>query len=163
VWAYVGGAPAVLAHRAANTLDAMVGHRSPRYEHFGWASARLDDVANWVPARVAAALVMIAVPRRASCILSVVRRDAPQHPSPNGGVIEAAFASALGISLGGTNRYGPSDSDVEERGLLGDGPSASTADIAAAVSLARRIEWLCVAIVPAVLGVHRAMSKRITP
>ncbi|MCU1398278.1 MAG: cobD [Acidimicrobiales bacterium] len=133
-WAWVGGAPGVCAHRAINTLDAMVGHHSERYERFGWASARLDDAVNWVPARMGAALVMAVRPARAAAVLRTVRRDAGQHPSPNGGVIESAYAAALGIRLGGANRYGDT---VEHRGVLGDGRLPEPADIAAAVSLLR--------------------------
>ncbi len=135
-WALVGGAPLVLAHRAVNTLDAMVGHHSPRYERFGWASARLDDVANFMPARLAAMLVVALNPRSARAVATVVRRDAHQHPSPNGGVIESAFAAALGIRLGGDNRYG---GVVESRGVLGDGRPAGPADIGRAVQLLDRI------------------------
>lgn len=144
-WASIGGAPAVLAHRAINTLDAMVGHHSPRYENFGWASARLDDVVNWIPSRVAAIAVAVVKPAQAKAIWGVVRRDARQHPSPNGGVIEAAFAGALGIRLGGTNRYGD---QVEERGVLGDGRVAEVADIDRAVTLSRNIGLLCALILP---------------
>lgn len=135
VWAAVGGAPAVLAHRAINTLDAMVGHRSTRYVRFGWASARLDDVVNYVPARLGAVAVALVRPRRAAAIVHTIRRDSPRHPSPNGGVIEAAFAAALDIRLGGTNRYA---SGVEDRGTLGDGPPPRPDHIRAAVTLRRR-------------------------
>jgi adenosylcobinamide-phosphate synthase len=131
-WAVVGGAPGVLAHRAVNTLDAMVGHRSPRYERFGWASARLDDVAAWLPARLTAALVAVARPRRAGAVWRAVRDQAPEHPSPNAGVAEAAFAAALGVRLGGRNRY---DRRVEERALLGRGGPPQPADVARAVDL----------------------------
>jgi adenosylcobinamide-phosphate synthase len=131
-WGFVAGAPGVLGHRAVNTLDAMVGHRSARYRRFGWASARLDDVAAWLPARLTALTVALVRPRRAAAVARAVRRQAPAHPSPNGGVAEAAFAAALGISVGGTNRYGDR---VEDRGVLGDGPPATPADIARAVDL----------------------------
>ena len=106
LWAAVGGAPRALGYRAVNTLDAMVGHRSPRYARFGWASARADDVADWVPARVTAALVVAVRPGSAARVGRAVRDDAPAHPSPNAGVAEAAFAAALGLRLGGANRYG---------------------------------------------------------
>jgi adenosylcobinamide-phosphate synthase len=135
-WAAVAGAPAVLAHRAINTLDAMVGHRSPRYEQFGWASARLDDVVNYVPARVSALAVAALAPARAAAIWRAVRDDAPAHPSPNGGVIEAAVAAALGVRLGGTNRYGER---IEERGVLGDGLPPTVADGFRAIRLTTRV------------------------
>lgn len=133
-WASIGGAPLVLAHRALNTLDAMVGHHNDRYEHFGWASARLDDVANYVPARLTAVAVAAVRPPSARTVWSVVRRDAGQHPSPNGGVVEAAFAAALGVRLGGTNRYGDR---VEHRGTLGDGAPPTAASINEAARLRR--------------------------
>ena len=147
VWATIGGAPAVLAHRAINTLDAMVGHRNDRYTRFGWASARLDDIVNFVPARLTTLAVAIARPRRATAIVRIVRRDAPQHPSPNGGVVEAAFAGALDVVLGGVNRYGDV---VEDRGTLGDGRPARPADIAAAVALRRRATLIVAALLVAV-------------
>jgi adenosylcobinamide-phosphate synthase len=133
-WASVGGAPAVLAHRAVNTLDAMVGHRDPRYQRFGWASARLDDVANWVPARLTAAAVALVRRGRAGDVLRTIRRDARRHPSPNGGVIEAAFAAGLGVQLGGVNRYG---AVIEDRGTLGDGRPPTPGDVREAVRLRR--------------------------
>ena len=119
-----------------NTLDAMVGHRSPRYERFGWASARADDVANWIPARVTAALVAAVRPERARAVWRAVRQDAPAHPSPNSGVAEAAWAAALGVRLGGTNRYG---TRVETRPALGAGPAPGATDIARAAVLARDV------------------------
>ena len=151
MWGVVGGAPAVLAHRATNTLDAMIGHHSERYEHFGWASARLDDVLNFVPARVAAAAVALCRPRSSQLVIDTIRRDASQHPSPNGGVIEAAYAAALGVKLGGVNRYGD---DVEDRGTLGDGRPPMATDIRAAVSLRRHTTTL-LAGVAALIGFLR--------
>jgi adenosylcobinamide-phosphate synthase len=134
LWAAVGGAPTVLAHRAINTLDAMVGHRNARYANFGWAAARADDAVNWPAARLTALAVIAVRPRRAAAVATVVRRDAPCHPSPNGGVIESAFAAALGIRLGGENSYG---GVVEDRGRLGDGPPPTPADGIRALRLAR--------------------------
>jgi adenosylcobinamide-phosphate synthase len=131
-WAAVAGAPGVLAHRAVNTMDAMVGHRSERYTNYGWASARLDDAMAWVPARVTAALVAAVRPHAAAAVWRTVRRDAPAHPSPNSGVAEAAFAAALGVRLGGRVRYGDR---VEDRAHLGDGRPVTPADIPAAVRL----------------------------
>jgi adenosylcobinamide-phosphate synthase len=111
----------------------MVGHRSARYARFGWAAARLDDAAAWVPARLTAAAVMAVRPRSAGAVWRSVRGDAPAHPSPNAGVAEAAFAAALGVRLGGVNRYGER---VEARPGLGHGRPAQAADIAASVRLA---------------------------
>ncbi len=136
LWGAVAGAPGALAYRAVNTLDAMVGHRSPRYERFGWASARLDDVAGWVPARVCGGLVALARPASAPEVWRAVRRDAGGHPSPNAGVAEAAFAAALGLRLGGINRYGER---VELRPPLGTGRPAEGEDIGRAVDLSRDV------------------------
>jgi adenosylcobinamide-phosphate synthase len=139
LWGAVAGLPGLLGYRAVNTLDAMVGHRSPRYERFGWASARLDDVANWLPARVSAGLAALGArwvngsPRAA---LDAVRRDAAAHPSPNAGVVEAAFAGALGVRLGGSNTYA---GEVSDRGTLGDGRAPEGGDIARATRLATMV------------------------
>ncbi|MEX2626844.1 MAG: adenosylcobinamide-phosphate synthase CbiB [Ilumatobacteraceae bacterium] len=160
-WGVVGGAPAVLGHRALNTLDAMVGHRSLRYERFGWASARLDDVANWVPARLTSVGAAIAHPSRARAVVRTVRRDAWRHPSPNGGVVEAAMAAVLGVRLGGTNRYG---NRTEDRGTLGDGPQPTPADVQRAVAAARRATIATVGLVlvgeQLVRGCARATGRR---
>ncbi|MCW2678346.1 MAG: cobD, partial [Modestobacter sp.] len=114
-WGAVAGLPGLLGYRAANTLDAMVGYRSARYERFGWASARLDDVLNWAPARLTAALTVLTAPVAGGSAAGAWRswrRDGAAHPSPNAGRCEAALAGALGIRLGGRNVYG---SRVEER------------------------------------------------
>jgi adenosylcobinamide-phosphate synthase len=132
LWAAAAGAPGVLAHRAANTMDAMVGHHSERYERYGWAAARIDDAMAWVPARATAALVAAVRPASARDVWRIVRRDAPAHPSPNAGVAESAFAAALGVGLGGTVRYGDR---VEHRPLLGEGRAVEAADIGRAVRL----------------------------
>ncbi|MGB0112630.1 MAG: adenosylcobinamide-phosphate synthase CbiB [Ilumatobacteraceae bacterium] len=147
-WAALGGASGALLHRAVNTLDAMVGHRTARYDRFGWASARADDAANWIPARLTVLAVAAVRPRRARAVWRVVRRDHRNHPSPNGGVVEAAFAGALGVRLSGVNDYGGS---TERRGPLGDGCVPARADIRAAVRLSRDVAWLT-ALVPAVVG-----------
>jgi adenosylcobinamide-phosphate synthase len=117
-WAAVAGAPGVLAYRAVNTLDAMVGHRNPKYGRFGWAAARADDAANWIPSRLTAVATALVRPRRALDVMVAVGRDAPAHPSPNAGVAEAAFAAALDVRLGGVNDYA---GRVELRPHLGTG------------------------------------------
>lgn len=143
MWAAVAGAPGVFAYRACNTLDAMVGHRSSRYARFGWASARLDDVAAWLPARVTAVLVVVVRPRCASAVLRAVRSDAPSHPSPNSGVAEAAFAAALGVSLGGESSY---EDRIEVRPILGTGPAPRVVDIYRAKRLSRDVSLALAAI-----------------
>jgi len=135
-WAATAGAPGVLGYRAVNTLDAMVGHRSERYARFGWASARLDDVAAFLPARLTAALVTAVRPGSTRAVWRAVWDQAPAHPSPNAGVAEAAFAGALGLRLGGDNRYG----DVtDRRPVLGDGRAPCPDDIGRAVLLSRDV------------------------
>lgn len=151
LWAAVAGPGAAAAYRAVNTLDAMVGHRNLRYQRFGWASARLDDFANYVPARLAAAVVAVLTPHRACAVRRAVVTQAPSHPSPNAGVIEAAFAAALGVRLGGTNCYG---GVTERRPDLGDGFDPVPADIDRARLLARRLHWTVAAVLatPAALN-----------
>jgi len=144
LWGAVAGAPGALGYRAVNTLDAMVGHRSARYLRYGWASARLDDVAGWLPARFTAMFVAMARPAAAADVWHAVRRDAAAHPSPNSGVAEAAFAAALGLRLGGVSYYADSDR-VELRPSLGDGRPPGTADIARAIDLSRDVTFVLAA------------------
>lgn len=135
LWAAALGAPGVVAYRAINTLDAMVGYRNARYDRFGWASARLDDVANLVPARVTALLTVAAAPLVGGSVggaYRVWRRDGAHHPSPNAGHCESAAAGALGVTLGGSNVY---DGLSEDRGTLGDGPAPGVGDLRRAVLL----------------------------
>lgn len=136
VWGALAGTPGLLVHRATNTLDAMVGHRDLRYRRFGWASARLDDLLNLPGARLAGALAAITSPGRTKVVLRAWRRDAGAHPSPNAGVVEASFAGALGVGLGGTNRYG---ARTEHRPVMGEGRSPEPSDIPRATALARRV------------------------
>ena len=142
-WAVVAGAPGAAAYRAVNTMDAMVGHRNDRHRKFGWAAARLDDIANYLPARIFATLVIAVAPDRARAIRTAVRRGAPVHPSPNAGVAEAAVAGALGRELGGPLRYGAT---VENRPRLGTGPRPTPADIPHAIAIAAKVEAIVVAL-----------------
>lgn len=154
LWATVGGVPAVLGYRAVNTLDSMVGHRSPRYVRFGWAAARLDDAANYLAARLTAALVVLCAPvvgGSPSGAVRAWRRDAARHPSPNAGVVEAAFAGALGVRLGGPTQY---QYELQIRPTLGEGMPPSVADLRRAVRLSRTVQagatLLCLAVSAAV-------------
>nr|WP_202893504.1 cobalamin biosynthesis protein [Kribbella italica] len=137
VWGGLFGVPGLVGYRAANTLDAMVGYKSGRYLRFGWASARFDDLVNLVPARVCAVLTGLASgrPREA---WRIWRRDAGGHPSPNAGPVEASFAGALDLRLGGTNTYGE---EIEDRGTLGDGLRPGVADVRRTAVLARRVSY----------------------
>lgn len=136
LWGAVAGVPGLVAHRAANTLDAMIGHRSARYERFGWAAALLDDLLGLPAARLSGALVAALGPNHPGA-LRAWRRDARHHPSPNAGVVEAAFAGALGLQLGGVNIYYGNRREV--RALMGHGRAPTSADIPRATRLARRV------------------------
>ncbi|GAB3920621.1 cobalamin biosynthesis protein CobD [Microlunatus endophyticus] len=138
-WGAVLGIPGLLGYRAINTLDAMIGHRSDRYRRFGWAAARIDDVVNWLPARIGGGLAAVTAPLvggRPKDALIAVRTQAGRHPSPNAGVVEAAFAGALGVRLGGINSY----QGVEEnRGTLGFGDQPTIADVSRSARLSRLV------------------------
>jgi adenosylcobinamide-phosphate synthase len=165
LWGAVAGLPGLAAYRAVNTLDAMVGHRSPRYLRFGWASARLDDAANWVPARVTAALAVACAAGKEggrSAALRTVLHDGGKHPSPNAGRCEAAFAGALGIRLGGTNVY---DGVAEARPELGlEGRAPEPDDIRRAILLSRAVTVGATALAMLIAGVtpygRRSRSAR---
>ncbi|MDT0569390.1 cobalamin biosynthesis protein [Streptomyces sp. DSM 3412] len=143
VWGAVAGVPGLVGFRAVNTLDAMVGHRSERYRRFGWASARLDDVVGWPGARLTAVLAA-ACGGDARGAVRAWRADAGRHPSPNAGPVEASFAGALGVRLGGTLSYG---GRVEHRPVLnGEGRAVVVGDIERTVRLSRRVGWLALGI-----------------
>ncbi|MGA4842764.1 cobalamin biosynthesis protein [Streptomyces sp. G45] len=149
VWGAAAGVPGLVGFRAVNTLDAMVGHKSARYRRYGWASARLDDVAGWPGARLTAVLAAAAGgdPRGA---VRAWRADARRHPSPNAGVVEASFAGALGVRLGGTLSYG---GRVEHRPVLNaGGRDVVVADIERAVRLSQRVSWLALGAAVAARG-----------
>ena len=108
-WFALFGLPGLAAYKAINTADSMIGHRTPRHEAFGWASARLDDLVNLPASRLTAALfVLAAFLQRASArgAVQAVMRDARRHRSPNAGWPEAAMAGALGLKLAGPRSYG---------------------------------------------------------
>lgn len=156
VWGALCGVPGLLGYRAVNTLDAMVGHHNARYEHYGRASAKLDDLANLPGSRLSGILTMAVAPGRAREAARTWRRDAGSHPSPNGGVVESTFAGVLGIRLGGTNTY--YGDRIEHRAVMGDGRAARPDDIARATSLAQRIG---LGAVLAAAGVSLCLSRPI--
>lgn len=127
-WLLVGGLPGIVLYKVANTADSMVGHRTERYLEFGWASARFDDLLNWIPARLTALLVAGAAffVRRADpeAAWSTALRDARKHASPNAGWPEAAFAGALGFELGGPRAYA---GEIHDLPRFGDGKASLTA------------------------------------
>ncbi|WDF37119.1 cobalamin biosynthesis protein [Streptomyces sp. T12] len=157
VWGAVGGVPGLVGFRAVNTLDAMVGHKSARYRRYGWASARLDDVAGWPGARLTAVLAAVAGgdPRGA---VGAWRADAAKHPSPNAGPVEASFAGALGVRLGGTLSYG---GRVEHRPVLNGaaGRAVATHDIERAVRLSQRVSWLALGVSVAVRRIVKGRTS----
>ncbi|MDG4764354.1 cobalamin biosynthesis protein [Solwaraspora sp. WMMD406] len=164
-WGAVAGLPGLVGYRAANTLDAMVGHRSPRYEQFGTASARLDDALNLVPSRLtglAAVTWAPAVKGDRSRAWHVWRRDRADHPSPNAGQCEAAFAGALGVRLGGRNVYA---GRTDVRPFLGDGPRPSPRHIKRAARLSGLVGHTA-AVLPLVLPFAglavRALARTVT-
>ncbi|MBD3005899.1 cobalamin biosynthesis protein [Streptomyces sp. 5-10] len=157
VWGAVGGVPGLIGFRAVNTLDAMVGHKSPRYRRFGWAAARLDDVAGWPGARLTAALATLAGPDPRGA-WRAWRRDGRRHPSPNAGPVEASFAGALGVRLGGTLAYG---GRVEHRPVLNSGGRpVESADIERAIRLSRCVGVLSLGVSVAARPVLRALTGR---
>ena len=131
VWAGLAGAPGVVLHRVANTLDAMVGYTNERYTNFGWASARLDDILGFIPARVTTAIHLLFAPKKKE-VWQRVYAAAKNHPSPNAGWVEASAAEALGVTLGGRTVY---PYGVEERPRLGHGPQPGIATVKKAVRL----------------------------
>jgi adenosylcobinamide-phosphate synthase len=159
IWGGLAGIPGLLAYRAANTLDAMVGHRSPRYANFGWSAARLDDLANLIPSRLAAVLTSATAPVVGGSSRSAWqtwRRDASAHPSPNAGQVEAAFAGALEIRLGGRTVY---PHGTEERPVLGHGRSPDAGHVTRAVELSR-VVGAASAAVSAVIALAIGLRRR---
>lgn len=156
VWAAVAGVPGVLVYRGANTLDAMIGNRSPRYARFGWTAARLDDALNYLPARLTGLLTALCAPvvgGSPAAALHAWRRDAHRHPSPNAGVAEAAFAGALGVRLGGPTQYAH---ELEIRPTLGDGRAPVPADLRRAVRLSRSVQAAAAVLAVAVSAAGRS-------
>ncbi|PZW71015.1 adenosylcobinamide-phosphate synthase [Pseudomonas sp. URMO17WK12:I1] len=129
-WFLVAGAPGVVLYRLSNTLDAMWGYRNERFERFGWAAAKIDDLLNYVPARLVA--LTYAVLGRSALAMRCWQRQAPQWDSPNAGPVMAAGAGALGISLGGAAVY---HGELHQRPELGEGPPPRARDIERAMNL----------------------------
>ncbi len=160
LWGAALGLTGLAGYRAVNTLDAMVGHRSPRYRDFGWAAARLDDVASAAPARLTGVLAAALAPvvgGRPGSALRAMRAYGARHPSPNAGRCEAAFAGALGVRLGGTNIYG---GVTEDRPQLGDGRLPRAADIHRAVRLSRAITCAAAVVAAALAAAGERPGRR---
>jgi len=150
-WGLVAGLPGIAAYKAINTLDSMIGHRTPRHAAFGRAAARIDDVANWVPARLTG-LVFALVSVRPGAALRAMARDARRHRSPNAGWPEAAMAGALGIRLSGPRVY--ADRVADEPWLNAGAADPGPGDLTRALGLYRRAMLACGALIAglAVLG-----------
>lgn len=143
-WFLLGGLPGIMAYKLVNTADSMIGYRSKKYLEFGWAAARLDDVANFIPARISAGLIALATGSQRA--LAVIKTDASQHRSPNAGWPEAAMAGALNVALSGPRVY---DGQLtEDRFVNGAGQQdLGPADIDRAVKVLWRAWWLMLALV----------------
>jgi len=176
----IGGLPLAMTYKAINTLDSMVGYKNERYRNFGWASARLDDVANFIPARITGILIVIAtfIMNLISCSsrsissnssngsnslnslnslnglnsLRIMLRDGRNHPSPNSGVPEAAIAGSLGVRLGGPSKYGGVTVDKPFIGMEGAKDYLSASE--EAINIVRVVSMLALWIAMAVLYVR---------
>lgn len=141
-WFVVCGLPGLFVYKAVNTADSLIGHREPRWRAFGWASARMDDLLNLIPARIAGPLFVLA--GRGGW--RIMLRDASRHPSPNAGWPEAAMAGALGVRLGGAAWY---DGEIANHPVLGEGRRAEPADLSRGLRiylLACAMLWLMLAL-----------------
>jgi len=142
-YAVLGGAPLAMAYKAVNTLDSMVGYKNKKYLQFGWFPAKLDDLVNYIPARLNLFLIPVAsllVRQRSLMALRIIFRDGKKSPSPNAGIPEAGFAGALGIQLGGVNFY---QGVKEYRPVLGEKlKRKSSKDILQAIRLSYAVSTL---------------------
>jgi adenosylcobinamide-phosphate synthase len=159
-WMVVGGLPGAAIYKAINTADSMIGHHSERYEQFGWASARLDDLVNFPASRLSALFLIAAAyltpGASASEAFGTILRDAPRHRSPNAGYPEAAVAGALGLALVGPRSYGGKPADGT---WIGDGRYDATADdIRAALTLYRRADMILIGVVALVALLTAALT-----
>ena len=134
-WGVLLGLPGIAAYKAVNTMDSMIGHRTPELADFGRAAARLDDLVNLLPARATGALFALVSPAPRA-VFAAMRRDAPRHRSPNAGWPEAAMAAALGVRLSGPRAY--AEGQADEPWLNAGAPDPGAADIDRALSLCRR-------------------------
>jgi adenosylcobinamide-phosphate synthase len=163
LWGAIAGPAGVVAYRAANTLDAMVGHRSERYLEFGWAAAKLDDAMSWPAARMTALLACLGAPLVGGSprtAVAIARRDGGAHPSPNSGRAEAAFAGALGVTLGGQLAYNGS---VEDRPQLGDGRTPGIEDVHRAARLSLAVGVAAALCATAIAGFRSALTPQMEP
>jgi len=144
-WFLIAGLPGILIYKLVNTADSMIGYRTPRHEAFGWAAARLDDVLNWVPARLTAGMIALAF--WSTRAVDVICGDARLHRSPNAGWPEAAMAGVLDVALAGPRSYHGATRDFPWVNASGN-RDIGTAEIEAAIAVLWRVWWLFGAIVP---------------
>ena len=160
-WYLLLGLPGLLAYKAINTMDSMVGHRSPRHHAFGRAAARLDDAVNWVPARIAGGLIAVAaifLPGAApDRVWRTMLRDAPKHSSPNAGWPEAAMAGALGLALLGPRHY--EGEAAGDEAWLGDGRREATADDLRRTVWVFALACVLVAVLAAAIAAGTALGR----
>jgi adenosylcobinamide-phosphate synthase len=160
LWLAIAGLPGAALYKAINTADSMIGHRTPRYELFGWAAAKLDDLVNLPASRLSALLLVVAAKLKmdasAPAAWRAVWRDAPHHRSPNAGYPEAAMAGALGLSLAGPRIYGGVQVDDA---MMGDGrPDATANDIRRALALFWRADFVLFALLCILSAISIALS-----
>ena len=140
LWYALLGLPGIAMYKAINTADSMIGHKNAKYQWFGWAAARLDDVVNLPASRLTGYLFAAAEPSRFRQIVAVMKRDAPKHGSPNAGWPEAAMAAALGVRFGGPRSY---HGEIVELPYMGEGRDAITRDdIRRGLQVLSRAMWL---------------------
>nr|WP_040340272.1 adenosylcobinamide-phosphate synthase CbiB [Fictibacillus macauensis] len=156
-FAFIGGAPLALLYRAVNTCDSMVGYKNEQYHAFGWASARLDDVLNYIPARLTGLLMLIVPITPTYVSFTWLRRQAKNHPSPNSGWCEAGVAGRLGIQLGGTNYY---KGRVSHRPLIGEANVVlAVAHIEKTTMMMQRTVWAFWGVLIALGGLYAIFTK----
>lgn len=140
LWYALLGLPGIAMYKAINTADSMIGHKSEKYQWFGWAAARLDDLVNLPASRLTGFLFAAAEPSRFRQIVEVMQRDAPKHGSPNAGWPEAAMAAALGVRFGGPRSY---DGEMVDLPYMGDGRDSITRDdIRRGLNVLSRAMWM---------------------
>jgi len=143
-WALLFGLPGILVYKAVNTADSMIGHKSEKYRDFGWGAARLDDLLNWIPARISGVLILVGAAfsrgLSAAAGFRAIVHDARHHRSPNAGYPEAAMAGVLGVRLAGPRRYGD---EVVEDAWMGEGREDATPDD---IGQALRVYWMALGV-----------------
>jgi len=134
-WGLIFGLPGILAYKAINTMDSMIGYKTPKHLDFGWAAARIDDLANWVPARLTG-LIIAMISGTPNAALQTIRRDAGKHRSPNAGWPESAMAAALGVRLSGPRSY--HDKQTNDPWLYAEGRDVEGSDVTRALAVFKR-------------------------